>query len=589
MSLDLFNPLPALQNAQSNLAPDLPAEFSEAFDVSTRSMTEWNSSVNYQNARERALATYYDDIKAQTGVQLPLYGMGGGVSLEELNDGIAKLPRPLEGAGQSWRPLSESDIDAMALLRMRKAHEDAAAFGHRETTWGGTLGTITGTLAAGVSDPVAIASLPLGGAGQAGIAFRALEFALIGGGTEAAIAGAGASARAAAVPGSLREIPGEIASAALFGGIFGAGIGGLQKLAGTGARTLPVTVRDEVHAATSEAQLNLSNPFPTAAGEAAARDAAVDATRSAVRGEPVRAGEGFDATHVADYAASLSPDYKLATSAVPLNPENSIVFVDADKLDAMLGPMNRTYSADKRTGAKEFLASEPENWNPPEISARVNKRHGGDIVDIVDGQHRWAAMRDREMPVVPVEMDAASARKAKDLGLVVDRPQPADYALAAKSQTPEELAIAGEKHLRPETYGLEPEVERFDRMPSEADDVASYWDKRLEAATPEERAALGATDEDVVALPRDVSARDLTPEEMSTLDADPKTFDAAVHDLDHVLAANPDAEFTTQTRLPDGTYQFTTQKLSDVLGELNEFERAAKELEACVIGLEAAE
>ncbi|MCK1407659.1 hypothetical protein [Bradyrhizobium sp. 76] len=463
MSLDLFNPLPALQNAQSNLAPDLPAEFSEAFDVSTRSMTEWNSSLNYQNARERALATYYDDIKAQTGVQLPLYGMGGAVSLEELNDGIAKLPRPLEGAGQSWRPLSESDIDGMALSRMRKAHEDAAAFGRREATWGGTLGTITGTLAAGVSDPVAMATLPLGGAGQAGIAFRALEFALIGGGTEAAIAGSGASSRAAAVPGSLREIPGEIASAALFGGIFGAGIGGLQKLAGTGARTLPVTVRDEVHAATSEAQLNLSNPFPTAAGEAAARDATIEATRSAVRGEPVRAGEGFDAAHVAD------------------------------------------------------------------------------------------------------------------------------YALAAKSQTPEELAIAGEKHLRPETYGLAPEVERFDRMPSEADDVASYWDKRLEAATPEERAALGATDENVVASPRDVSARDLTTQEMSALEADPKTFDAAAHDIDHVLAANPDAEFTTQARLPDGSYQFTTQKLSDVIKELDEFERAANELEACVIGLEAAE
>ncbi|MBR0700177.1 hypothetical protein JQ599_09720 [Bradyrhizobium diazoefficiens] len=551
MSLDLFDPLPALQNAQANLAPDLPAGFHEAFDVSTRAMTEWNSSVADANARERALATFYDDVKAQTGVQLPLYGMGGNVSLEELNDAITKLPQPLESAGQSWRPLSESDINAMALARMRKAHDDAAAFSKRETTWGGTFGSITGTLAAGVSDPVTLATLPLGGAGQAGIAFRALEFALIGAGTEAAIAAAGASSREAAVPGSLREIPGEIASAALFGGIFGAGIGGLQKLAGTGARTLPVTVRDEVHAATSEAQLNLTNPFPTAAGEAAARDAAVEATRSAVRGEPVRVGDDFSPSHVAD------------------------------------------------------------------------------------------------------------------------------YALAAEARTPEELSIAGEKHLRPETYGLDPEVERFDRMPTETDDVVSYWEKRLEGASAEERTALGATDAEQIrsaairfdgniyqgalhsdaykaaaaATGRDFSevigktkpqdsgfvtntgryvdreeaarianlaeqtthrvdelaaehlpegyfgrpaaieptARDLSPEQMTALAADPATDEAVLRNLDRIRLDQPEAEFVTQVKQPDGSYQFVSRKLEDVLDELDGMETLGKELEACATGMMAAE
>jgi hypothetical protein len=541
MSLDLFDPLPALQNAQTNLAREIPADFSEAFDVSTRAMTEWNSSVNYSNARDHALATLYDDVKAKTGVQLPLYGMGGNVTLDELNDAITKLPQDPNQPEQSYRPLSENDIDTMALTRMRRAHDDQAAFARRETTWGGTLGTITGTLAAGVSDPVAIATLPLGGAGQAGIALRALEFALIGGGTEAVIAGAGGPSRERAVPGSLmKEVPGELASAALFGGVFGAGLGGLQKLMGTGARALPVTVRDEVNAATSEAQLNLTNPFPTAAGEAAARDATIDATRSAVRGEPVRSGDSFPPEHVAD------------------------------------------------------------------------------------------------------------------------------YALAAKSQTPEDLALAGEKHLRPETFDQVPDVERFERMPGETDDAASYWESRLASASPEERAALGATDEPLVVLDpgekidgaaikigdkiyrgenhthaldraakdmkispeeflaqlegrdnvgldgfvttdgrfltrkeayavqdaieaRAVSAPDLAPAQISALEADPKTFDAAVHDLDHILTANPEAEFTTQTRLPDGTYAFNTQKLSDVVKELDEFERAGKELEACIIGLEAAE
>lgn len=553
MPLDVFSPAASDQDVMRNAAPDLPAGFSEAFDISLRSIGEWHNSNADAVARERALATYYDDVKAKTGVQLPLYGLGGNVSIDELNTAIGKLPQLPGETEPSFHPLTEADVDNMALQRMRQARQDAAAFSRRETTFGGSLGTIAGTLIAGVSDPVAAATLPLGGAGELGIIGRSLEFAAIAGGTEAVTSAAIAPARERAVPGSLGEIPGEIATATLFGGVLGAGIGGLQKLLGHGAKTLPVTVRDDLNAAASEAQLNLTNPFPTAAGEAAARDATIDATRSAARGEPVTAGESFAPGHVAD------------------------------------------------------------------------------------------------------------------------------YALAAKSQTPEELAIAGEKHLRPETYGEAPDVERFDRMPSETDDTASYWDKRLEAATPEERAALGATDNETtwyqgvhanaggepvsdywttslekareysgpdghvfaaresafpqealatrqgnvltnkkvtpgepysippietigklprsatdeefaaLARPREIAAPYLTPAQMTALEAEPKVLDAAAHDLDHYIAANPDAEFTTQTRMPDGSYQFQTQKLADVMKELDGFESAAKELEACVIGLQAAE
>lgn len=379
MSLDLFPQTVAAsdQYVAANAAPDVPAGFSEALDVSWRSMTEWQSSTAYENARDLALANYYDDVKRRTGEQLPLYGMGGNVSLDDLNAGIAKLreQRPDDG----FMPLTEADIDTMARRRMAAAHDAAARFAARETTWGGTAGTVLGTLAGGLTDPVTLATLPLGGAGTAGIALRGLEFAAIAGGTQAATSALNASAKEAAVPGSWREIPGEIATAAVVGGVFGLGFGALQKLAGLGAKPLPTSAREEINAAASEAQRQAVNPFPTAAGEAAARDAETAAVKSALAGERVTAGESFEAAHVADYAA------------------------------------------------------------------------------------------------------------------------------AAKADTPEALALAGEQHLRPETYREVPDVERFDPMPTAADDAASYWERRLAEASAEERAAMGATDAGAGQLPRSSS------------------------------------------------------------------------------------
>ncbi len=602
MSLDVFDPTPVLQNAQQNLARDLPADFTEAFDVATRSIGEWNSSVAYGNARDRALASYYDDVKQNTGVQLPLYGMGGNVSLDELNSAIGKLPQAPDQPERTYTPLSEGSIDAMTLQRMAKAHDDAAAFGRRETSWSGTAGTVLGTLAASLSDPVTVATLPLGGAGEAGIGLRALEFAGIGGGTEAAIAATNFQSHEAAVPGSSKEIPGEILGATASGAVLGGAFGVLGRLLGHGAKPLPTSVRDDVNAATSEFQFNATNPFPTAAGDAAARDATIGATTSLAKGETVTAADDIAARHVAD------------------------------------------------------------------------------------------------------------------------------YALAARADSPEALALAGEQHLRPETFGETPDVERFDRMPSESDDVASYWDKRLEGASAEERHALGATDERIsfttakgstyevaedgttirnkaarsdighegdsgiktqsartiyvdpqvaselsgaglqslgpkgfrVAIKdgraygltwneaagqwgaspggRDIpfttkpevgrspvelwkpstdvpgydayrgqhagnaitevrgqvepiAPRDLTPEQVTHLADEPATQDAVLHNLDHIAQANPEMEFTTQIRQPDGSYSFVTQKLSDVMGELDGWEAAAKEIEACAVGgaLEAAE
>lgn len=476
MSLDLFasSIAAADQDVVANAARDLPAGFGETWDVSWRSLTEWHNSIGYNVARSRAMADYSDDIYQKTGERLPvLNGASGELqmlgidsgSLDAFNAAQEKLKEKYPGLDY-LKPLSDADVDAMARQRMARAHADAKSMNARETTWGGTAGTVAGTLAGAFADPIAIATLPLGGVGEAGVLLRGLEFAAIAGGTEAVTSLVAMPLREAAVPGSSREIPGDVLAATLGGGALGLAFGVFGKLLRRGADPLPTSVRDDLNAASAEAQANITNPFPTVAGSAAARDAVNDALSAVVRGEPVRVGENFDPMHVADYARSV------------------------------------------------------------------------------------------------------------------------------RAASPEELAIAGEKHLRPETYGEVPNVERFDPMPSATDDVASYWERRLEQATPEERAALGATDfEPPAALNTDapaVRAPDLSPAQMAGLEADPATGDAVWHNVEHIMQQNPEAEFTQATRLDDGSYRFDTFKLSDVMKELDDAERAARELEACAIGMGAA-
>lgn len=608
MSLDVFNPAASDQDVTANAAANLPADFSEAFDVAWRSGTEFNNSAAYTIARERALTDYNDQIYQKTGERLPWLGYGPeDASIDQFNDAQTKLQQKVPGLDY-LTPLSEGDINAMTLRRMAKAHADAAAFSNRETSWSGTAGTVLGTLTSGLADPVMAATAPLGGAGELGIGLRALEFAGISGGSTAVSAGLGVGSREAAVPGSSKEIPGEILGATLGGAALGGAFGILGKVLSLGAKTLPTTVRDEVNAAASEYQFHATNPFPTAAGETAARDATVDAATSLVKGDKVTAANDFDARHVAD------------------------------------------------------------------------------------------------------------------------------YALAAEAKTPEELALAGEQHLRPETFAEKPDVQAFDRMPSETDDAASYWDKRLEAASPEEKAALGATDggrapsfetaveingksqtkgsyvayhgthavfddfndnfqgtgvgapytegkghffatdpelasgyaegtfgagnvkrvrinlDDLEAVPFerhgisdlsssdediaklidaaqekgrdglvlkdvggkagnhvivafdgesvkgepfgsafDVPARDVPQATVDALAVDPKTDDAVLRNLDRIRVENPDAQFTTQVRQPDGSFQLVSRPLEDVMDELDSMETLGKELEACAVGMEAAE
>jgi hypothetical protein len=87
---------------------------------------------------------------------------------------------------------------------------------------------------------------------------------------------------------------------------------------------------------------------------------------------------------------------------------------------------------------------------------------------------------------------------------------------------------------------------------------------------------------------RALPAPDLTPEQVTKLAAEPATDSAVLHNLEHIMAEKPDAEFTTQQRQADGSYQLVTRKLSDVLAEIDGLEAAGRELEACAVGLAAA-
>jgi len=469
----------ALADASTRLAPDLPAEFSEALSTSWRGMTDWHSSVAYQASRSEALAVYGDDIYQRTGERLPTTALGEDlISPDDFNAEIQKVN---EKYPVNLPTLSADDIDRMALQRMAKAKSDSEAMAGREKTWGGTLGNLLGTFGGGLADPVAAVTLPLGGAGELGILARGLEFAAISGGTEATIAGLTAVERERAVPGSSKEIPGEIATATGAGFLLGGAFGTLGKFLKAGERPLPTSVRDEVNVGASEAQLNATNVFPTAEGEIAGRDATVQAVTQAAKGEPVTAGRDFDTAHVQAFADSV-------------------------------------------------------------------------------GAH-----------------------------------------------DPEALAQAGDRALRPITFGELPEVEHLATMPIAGEDTAGYWDRYLERATPEERAAVGATDVPVQPEARpaetltseapkpasDVSGRitptDLSPKDTAVLAAEPSTYDAVQRNLDRIRLENPDAEFSTQVRQPDGSYQLVTRRLEDVLDEIDGMHETGKELLACATGMMAAE
>lgn len=646
MSLDLFASQIAASDhdVAQNAARFLPSEFGESFDVAWRAGSEFNNAIGYQIARGRALTDYSDDIYQKTGERLPSLAEPSGElqmygatrpPLDVFNEAQAKLQEKYPGLDY-LQPLTEERVNQMALDRMRKAHDAAAAMQSRETTWSGTFGGLTGALAAGFTDPVLVATLPLGGVGEAGIALRALEFAAIGGGTAAASAAISVSNREAAVPGSSREIPGEILGATIAGGLLGGGFAALGKLFKAGDKVLPTAAREDLNAATSEAQLNATNPFPTAAGEAAARDALSDAMTSTVRGEAVRAGERFDPVHVdalGERLGAKSPDEFAARAEAAMRPETFGERADIEHFDPIpsAGEDAAAYWERRLESASD---DERVLWGvEPLASPRLpDLPKGASLADELQHGPRLVGLDDRPGDAIAWLREAKtgqvdSAVIHPDIGpidFVYGEPRGAGggYGIAKMAEEHSDfLENIGDRlrGMKVSNEGVKPWRNGQEIVLADANGraiIKTEWDgekTRLlfngfnyggerrpskgrarsqgsEGPAPQSQARPSLNDNIGADRPVvDTAPRDFSPAEIARLGDDaelPKSLD---HDVEHILAANPEAEISFQTRLDDGSYKLDTVKLKDVLTEINADERAGKDLLACLVHAEAAE
>lgn len=645
--LDLSDPSTRgiLAEAEQNAARFLPAEFGETFDVAWRSGTEFNNSIGYQLARSRALGDYADDIYQKTGERLPSLAepsgelqMYGAVRppLEVFNEAQAKLQEKYPGLDY-LSPLTDERINQMARDRMRKAHDDAGAMSSRETTWGGTAGTVLGALASGFADPVLVATLPLGGVGEAGIALRALEFAAIGGGTTAAAAAIAAPNREEAVRGSSREIPGEILGATIVGGLLGGGFAALGKLFKAGGKALPTATREDLNAVTSEAQLNATNPFPTAAGEAAARDALSDAVTSSVRGEAVRAGERFDPVHIdalGDHLGARSPDEFAARAEARLRPETFGERADIERFDP-LPAAGEDAAAYWERRLEQASDDERTLWGvEPSAPVRLpDLPQGAILAEELQHGPRLVGLADRPEDAITWLREAKtgqvdSAVVHPDIGPIdfvygEPRGQGGGYGIAKMAEEHADfLENIGDRlrSMKVSNEGVKPWRNGQEIVLSDANGraiIKTEWDgektrllfngfnfggerrpprdrirsPRNEGSAPQSQTRPPSVDGNIAADPPvvDVPPQDLSPAAIARLADDAAVPQALDHDVEHILAANPEAEISFQTRLDDGSYKLDTMKLKDVLADLEADERAGKELLACAVGLEAAE
>lgn len=318
MTLDVFQNAQrdAIDLASRNVAPNLPATFAETFDSSLRTAREWANSDAFATSRFRAGEDMVQDIKARTGTLLPypapIDGGSDSVAIDTFNAKLAELKA--QHPDLNVEPLTQDAIDGMGRARMAGARTEGGAMGAREKTFGGSVGGLLGGLAGGSLDPINMALLPLGGLGSGGLLVRAAEFGAIGAGSQAINEVVAGPTRERAVPGTAAEAGSNILEAAAGGAIVGGGLHvagqGLRilvRLLGFDPRPLPTSARDDLHAATSEAQIASTNVLPGVAGEVAHRDALNQAVGQIARGERVTAGEAIDPGVMQSYRDSVAP------------------------------------------------------------------------------------------------------------------------------------------------------------------------------------------------------------------------------------------------------------------------------------------
>ncbi len=318
MTLDVFqnSARDAVDLASRNIAPDLPATFAETFDSSLRTAREWANSDAFATARFRVGEDLVQDVKAKTGTLLPypapIDGGSDSVAIEGFNAKLAELK--VQRPDLNVEPLTQEAIDGMGRARMAGARTDSGTMAAREKTVGGMAGGLLGGLAGGTLDPINMALLPLGGLGSGGLLVRAAEFGAIGAGSQAINEVVAGPTREQAVPGAAGEAGANILEAGAGGALLGAGfhVAGqgfraLGRLLGIDPRPLPTATRDDLHAATSEAQIAATNVLPGVEGEVAHRDALYQAVGQIARGERVTAGDAIDPGVLQSYRDSIGP------------------------------------------------------------------------------------------------------------------------------------------------------------------------------------------------------------------------------------------------------------------------------------------
>lgn len=359
MSLDLFNrdADDSVAYAARHSAPDLPVDFSGGMSEAWETGYLTAQSISGANRRAAATSAFIEDAIVKTGDRSlgQLYTEGGGFDMDGFNARIVahKTSRP----DLDIQPMSTELIDQRADDLGRSTLREARRNETREFTMGGRIGSLVGAGGAALTDPVNVVAFPLAAPEALGIMGTAMAWSAIGGGSQAAIEALNAPAMERIQPGYSEsgEPLGNIAEAAVFAGALGGGLKGLSA-AWTRYRTgsWPRTVRDAGNVVDSEAQIEATNRFPGAEGEAFHRTALQTAIDDLVAGRPV-----FDQRPLpeggilAAYDAKIAPIMESRAKAAGAQ-EAAIVFErDAARLPGTMERLSEVQLAEFRAATQQ--------------------------------------------------------------------------------------------------------------------------------------------------------------------------------------------------------------------------------------------
>lgn len=273
---------------QPGEANDLPAGFGDTFDAAWHEGRLFGSSVAQGNAQMSALEGYIGDVKQASGQDITkdVYSR---IDLQQAaQDAVAKIKK--DRPDLQIPDLTDDELDKRTTAVAAQAHQGYEAMASREKTFGGKVGGMLGSLAAGATDPLNLVGLAVAPEADLGIIGSAALWGGYGAVTQAASEVANGSFREQVQPGYLEN--GTPATNILESGVGGAVLGGGFKALGNAWTRMktgewPRTVRDAGNVVEGEANTQASNVLPGAEGEAAHREALGSAIDDILSGKPV--------------------------------------------------------------------------------------------------------------------------------------------------------------------------------------------------------------------------------------------------------------------------------------------------------------